>query len=160
MGFNISNMRFCRVRKSTDMVTANATPVACTFDTAIKNVNNMWEGVTNPTRITANRPGWYRVFGQVEWAANATGDRGLQIRKNGSATVILAENIVKSGALAAAQQIEALVYLGIGDYVELFLNQTSTGALNLTATAAKESPSLSVHLVLPEVISSGAFERD
>lgn len=160
MGFNISNMRFCRVRKSTDMVTANATPVACTFDTAIKNVNNMWEGVTNPTRITSNRPGWYRVIGQVDWAANATGDRDIRIVKNGAAAAILGQSIVKSATLTTGQIVEALVYLGVGDYVELVLNQTSTAGLNATATAAKESPSFSAHLVLPEAFSSGAYERD
>lgn len=159
MGFNIKNMRFCRVRKSSNMATANATPVACTFDTAIKNDNVMWEGVTNPSRITATKPGWYKVTGQVEWAANATGDRDIRIIKNGSATAILGQSVVKSATLVTSQIVEAYVYLVPGDYVELILNQTSTGALDVTAAAARETPSLTAALVLPEFSSAAAHEQ-
>jgi len=161
MGFNISNMRFAKISRATTLSLAvSGTPQTVDLSTPLKNSNNLWEGVTNPSRITINRPGWYRVSAFVEFAASATGDRDVRIIKNGSATTILAQAVVKSATLITCLTISAPVYLIAGDFVQLVANQTSGGALDLIATALKECPNLSVQLVLPESLSSGAFERE
>ena len=161
MGFNISNQRYVKVIRGTTLSHAvSGTPQTIDWSAGVKNSNGMWEGVTNPSRLTANRPGWYSVKGYVSFAANATGDRELRIIKNGAAAAIVGRASVKSATLITALQVHARVYLNVGDYVQLVANQTSTAALDMTATAAEECPSFSMCLELPEAGSSGAFERD
>ncbi len=100
---------------------------------------------TNTNRYTANTAGRYWVSGQVCYAANGTGVRYANIRKNGS-TQVSSQQVPSAGAgvptfVGAPAR---LVFLAAGDYVELLGLQTSGGALS---TALTNSASwLSVYL--------------
>jgi hypothetical protein len=92
--------------------------------------------VTNNSRLVAAETGIYVCYAQATWQANATGRRRLSIRKNaaGSPTggtevgrldVPVVPAGIHTNALSAPAQLSAT------DYVEMFVQQTSTGSLNV-----------------------------
>jgi len=91
---------------------------------------------TNNSRLVAAETGIYICYAQATWAANATGRRRLSIRKNaagsptgGTEVGRLDVPVVPAGthtnALSAPAQLTAT------DYVEMFVQQTSGGALDV-----------------------------
>lgn len=94
--------------------------------------DNMHSTVTNPTRITATTAGWYRVVGQIDYAANATGARFALILKN-NVTMALSRQLAISGSDTIVQVTDE-VYLAVGDYITLNAYQASTAALNVAVT--------------------------
>jgi hypothetical protein len=107
---------------------------ALTFDAAITDTYGGHSTTVNNTRYTAQVAGYYLVIGTGALAANATGNRLVQINKNGS---VISQGISVGLAPGTANgtviQVAALVQLAVGDYIEIAMYQTSGGALN-TAT--------------------------
>jgi hypothetical protein len=97
------------------------------------NVGPMW--VTgNPTRLTCKTAGVYELGGNILFAANATGQRQLNIARNGSWSFgeLLARNLfqaVSSVGVGTAVVTTGVFRLSVGDYVELLAFQSSGGAL-------------------------------
>lgn len=112
--------------------------IAITFDASVFDPDGGHSNVTNNSRYTAKTPGWFYLTGAVSFAANATGSRGTQWAKNGSA-------ILQSGALDFAgtagttitkvAKSQIVQFNGSTDYVELQGFQSSGGALNTSAVA-------------------------
>jgi hypothetical protein len=74
------------------------------------------------------------MIGQVAFAQNATGIRGIQIRLNGS--TLLASNFVVAFTGASTDVMAVTHYnLAANDYVELLAYQNSGGALNASLGA-------------------------
>lgn len=99
---------------------------------------------SNTSRYVAVYAGWYRVSGGVEFAINATGQRACAWAVNG--TLVAASRTLISATAALGMGVPAktkLVFLNIGDYVEMQVYQNSGGALN-TAVVAEGAPSMSV----------------
>ncbi len=123
-----------------------ATPI--NFDTA--DVDTDIDGVgghnpaVNPSRFTARYPGWYEVSGGVVFAAAAANRRVTWFKVNG--VDVSGTEAVTPGSAAGSVGPAArskLVYLAIGDYVELVAYQDSGGALN-TAVVTFEQPNMTV----------------
>lgn len=158
MGLNEQNFRICKaVRATAQTFASSGTPGAVSFSSAPINPNSMWEGVTNPTRITINKPGYYRFTGYVTWTAGTLGDREAYVTKNG-ATIVLARQTHAVAALAQSITVEGEAFLISGDYLQLYVNQTSTGSLDLAATVDNQSPSLTVTLLMPTYSPTGTYE--
>ena len=98
----------------------------------------MHDTVTNTSRLTvpAGGAGLFAIGGCIEFAANSTGRRGIQIRLNGT-TVIVRE---ETNNIGASNDHPCTIYteyqLAAGDYVELMGYQNSGGSLNMLATSA------------------------
>ncbi len=89
---------------------------------------------TNPTRITPNVAGRYRVEAEVEWASNATNLRVVQIgRNNVFANRVRTIAIAADDAVGSAQLATEVTMNGTTDYVAVTVFQNSGGALNVTA---------------------------
>ena len=158
MGLNEQNFRICKATLSEDQnIPTSGTPAAISFDSAPINPNTMWEGVTNPTRITINKPGWYLIVGNIKWTAGTVGDREVFITKNG-ASAFVARQTGAVAALAQYQTVSAIEFLVAGDYLQLYVNQTSTAALAIDAVAADLTPSLTVSLLMPTYNPTGTYE--
>lgn len=110
---------------------------ALTFDAERVDVGAMHDTSTNTGRLTVptGGGGFYAVGGQIEFASNSTGRRGIQIRRNGS-TVIAREESGNIGANDHAVTVSTVYQLAAGDYVELMGLQASGGSLNMLATGA------------------------
>jgi hypothetical protein len=92
---------------------------------------------TNPTRYVAQVAGWYLVEGRSGWAPSATGLRIAGTSVNGAVQKYgTSAPVGGSNWLASVSDI---LYLNVGDYVELLGYQTSGGALNTNSGAAYQS---------------------
>lgn len=93
------------------------------FDTA-----SAFDSTTN-YRFTPQVAGYYQVNGAVNFAPSATGFRFINIYKNGS-NIKTGQNITGAAINYTQITVAAIVYLnGSTDYIELYGNQNSGGAL-------------------------------
>lgn len=102
--------------------------------------DSMHSTSTNTSRLNATTTGLYTVSVSVFWAANATGFREVEVRKNsagavGSGTGIFKWRCPATATLGGAVAGTGLVSLTAGDYLECFGLQTSGGSLATTVGA-------------------------
>lgn len=141
---SIGMLPFCYVWKTADQAIANGTvtvltwsqPVLETTNPGLGNPYGMWSSTAN-TRITPTRRGWYLAQAMCGWAANATGDRLLQIRKNGADSGVDwsdERQAVASAGNGTRNNCSGLYYMnGTTDYLEVVVYQASGGALNIAS---------------------------
>lgn len=115
---------------------ANATEVAISWDSA--NETGEWWDVGQPTRMTVpSGVSHAKIIAQVRIVANAVGIRGILIKKNGLATYAgyarVFANPPSTGDAGLAAETPVIPVVA-GDYFEVFVYQTSGGALNLSNT--------------------------
>lgn len=100
------------------------------WDKSVYDTDNLWNSLLNPNRMTPNtvRVGKYRAEVRVSFSSNATGIRGLRLRRNnGSLAVVVAEDLrpavngdqttlqcTVETEIAADQWLECLVYQNSG----------------------------------------------
>ncbi len=129
--------------RSTNQSINDSTGTNIIFNSASPNRNDngqeMWEGVTNPDRITLGDQdgdaGIYVVMFNSRWAPNATGIRVCYIRVNG--TIKLRSTVPAATGVAEADTIVGIFSLEAGDYLEARVYQTSGAALNHYATESR-----------------------
>jgi len=91
---------------------------------------------TYNNRLTCKTAGVYLIIGQVRWAANATGQRQVNITLSSGRSVIAAQHEHGNSASIATNMSVSCIYpLAVNDYVELAVYQDSGGNLDITATA-------------------------
>jgi hypothetical protein len=94
--------------------------------------------------VQVHRTGYYLVGAEVRWAGNATGYRSARIERDATVDRQLARSIVApAGASSTIQHPVAVDFLEDGDVVQLRVEQTSGGPLNVT------DASLSIAFVSP-----------
>lgn len=132
----LANPPHCRVYNSAAWSHATSgSYLAVAFDSERKDTDTMHSTATNTSRISFTTAGWYDVGGHLEFAANATGVRGIQIRLNG-ATVLFQSVVPTFGAGIGHSMAAATSYqFSATDYVELMAYQNSGGALNVSLGA-------------------------
>lgn len=142
----LSEVPRCRLTHNAVQTLTTATLTVLAFNTEIYDAaapNAMHDTVTNNSRITVptGGAGWYALQANVEFVANATGVRQVQIRVNG--TTVIASTIVPTTAAGVCRlNISTMYRLNVGDYAEVQAQQTSGGNLNVTTTTDL-SPSFS-----------------
>ncbi len=136
----------CRVRNTANIShTSSGNYQALTFDTERVDVGPMHDTGSNTGRLTVptGGGGFYAIGGQIEFASNSTGRRGIQVRLNGT-TVIVREETGNIGSNDHAVTVSTVYQLAAGDYVELMGLQASGGSLNMLATG-NYSPEFYAH---------------
>lgn len=121
----------CILTHNTTQSIANNTNTAVTFNTESSDPLGLHSTGTNPTRVTipTGETGYYLLTGWLDFAANATGQRGIQLYLNAG---LLLQQRLDAAAAGDTYLTIAFVYaLAAGDYVELGAFQTSGGALNV-----------------------------
>mgnify|MGYP006345118481 CR=1 FL=1 len=122
-----------RLTHSTTQSLTDGALTAVAFDGEATDSAALHDTSTNNSRITipTGEGGWWLFTGVVEFAANATGQRKLQFRTDGSANFGgMAVDAAASGVTQLA--ISFMLALTAGQYAELMASQNSGGALNLT----------------------------
>jgi hypothetical protein len=139
-----------RLRQVVAQSLTNGVPTALTF--TVHDVDQDWAGgaghsdSVNTSRYTANYAGWYQVSGGVSFVANATGARGCYWAVNGSLSLGV-EDIgapTPGGATHGQPARTELLYLNVGDYVELWALQISGGALNTAVGGSATGSTMNV----------------
>jgi hypothetical protein len=122
---------------------ANATNAAITFGAGSEEIDThgFHDTAVNPTRITPTKAGRYRAAGTVNMAATgAVTILAAFIGKNGASVQPFVRMKPNATASTPASSATAIVEMnGTTDYVELFVNQTSGGALNTQASGGVNS---------------------
>lgn len=150
MGLNLQNIQFQKVVRTTNLsIAVSGTPQVIVWESSAGQYNlfGLWNSAVNPSRVTIARAGIYTLVGNLAFAANGVGDREIYFQKNGAG--IFGRQTTAFSTVANEKSTTAIVALVAGDYIELFANQTSGGALNAVATVANESPSLVVIMSRP-----------
>lgn len=127
----------CRVYNSSATSIANSTATALTFDSERFDVGAMHSTSSNTGRITipTGCGGIYSIGAHVQWASNATGARAVWLRINGTTIIAVDERSPFSGA-TITQSIVTEYKLAAADYLEVVVQQTSGGSLNLNNASA------------------------
>ncbi len=106
-----------------------------------------WSAGT-PSRFVSRYPGKYGVGGGCGFADSGTGWRLVRFAVNGI-SASGGDTLVPTASGGVTARIPARyqeLYLGIGDYVEMYVTQNTGGNLN-TATATDEAPMMSIHWI-------------
>lgn len=124
--------------------TANDGYPVLVWDAEDYDTDTIHDNSTNNTRLTCKTAGKYAIEGCVRFAANATGYRQayIQITRGGTvyypkSTTIMA---ITTAAIPTDLSIDTQFDLQVNDYVELVVNQNSTGSLNVIGGAMTASP--------------------
>src|SRR6266498_153432 len=96
--YDAHRMPCARVYHNVAQTTTTAIALALAFNSERFDTDTIHDTLTNNTRLTCKTAGVYEIGGGVEFAANATGVRSLQIRLNGT-TAIVEQDITSTGAV-------------------------------------------------------------
>ncbi|GAI86742.1 unnamed protein product [marine sediment metagenome] len=119
-----------RARRTTNQTIQHNTVTTLSFDMEDHDNDTMWEGVTNPDRITIQTAGIYIILGQVQWAASAAGYRG-QLLQHSSAGLIAQTHTQQSDSINLWRGNVATTWdCEVGDYIELLVIHTAGADLD------------------------------
>jgi hypothetical protein len=133
-----------RIRRSTTQSIANDTFVAVQFDVEDFDTKKLHNIAFDLSRLRAPVGGLYQIAAAANFFVNPTGSRIFQIRKNGTTTLV---SDTVAGSADDDAVISTLARLRAGDFVELYVKQTSGGPLLLAS--GLPTPVLSMHRVGP-----------
>ena len=122
-----------RVVRTTNQSIPDNAHTAITWEAVDTDSNSMWAG-GNPTRMTVKHTGFHTVSASIAFASNATGNRYVGIKKNGTTWVAFMNMLPLSGVDTFAA-ISHSLKLTIADYIEITVLQNSGGALNAIANS-------------------------
>jgi len=132
VGSGTASFKGCQLWKNANQSINNNTYTAITFDNENFDTDSYHSTSSNTSRITipAGLGGKYLFTFTAGYVASATGIRGSALYKNGAQAHIMFQVSASSAAdhfFAGAQ----IMNLTAGDFVELFLFQNSSGALDV-----------------------------
>lgn len=142
--------RRCRVYHSADQSIGNSAATTLDFDSESWDVGGLHSTGTNPSRITI--PAGMDVealqfMAHVEWAANGTGYRQLNIIKNGTLFAPGSKVAAVVGGGVTTQQLVVIDNAPTAtDYYQVQVLQTSGGNLNANGSGPNGSNFAVIHL--------------
>ena len=119
-----------RVYNSAAESIPDGTVTLLTFDSERYDNGGLHSTVTNTGRLTAVKAGKYLITAHVEFATNATGYRGVILVLNAATQIAYLDLPAVSGA-PTELSISTLYHLAASDYVTVWVQQNSGGALDV-----------------------------
>ncbi len=131
-----------RVRRTTDQDIPHNDETTISFNMEYYDNDDIWEGVTNPDRLTIKTAGIYLIIGQVHWSAHSDGYRRITIQHsvNGPLAQVIVDLVPITNLWRG--QVTTTWDCIIGDYFELRVYQNSGVQLQALAHA-EQAPVLS-----------------
>jgi hypothetical protein len=121
--------------QATAQSVANGAFAPATLDASTVDTYGGHSNVTNNSRYTAQVAGTALVSAVGGFAANGTGARGVAVYKNGSAVEGKTQAVVPAvSTVVTLVPLTCQVPVVAGDYLEVFVYQSSGGALNTSAS--------------------------
>lgn len=122
-----------KLTRTTAQTTTDATDAFVAFTSEVIDTLGGHDNVTNNTRYTAQAGGMYMFCASIPWENSAVGVRRLDFRKNG--TQFYSGSAYAAGsAVRVVSNATRIIELTFGDYVEVSVNQTSGGDLDIDGT--------------------------
>ncbi|MBA7696128.1 hypothetical protein ES703_104770 [subsurface metagenome] len=131
-----------RARSTIPQVIPTHTHTPVIFDTEDYDNDNMWEGVTNPNRLTIQTTGMYLIIGQLHWDAAAPGYRGAFLWHSIDTWLAQVHTQQATADDLWRGQVLTTWYCLAGEYLELRARHTSGAPLDVRADT-NQSPVLS-----------------
>lgn len=126
-------------QSATQSLTSSAW-TALSFDVTVFDSYGGHSNSTNNTRYTAQVAGWYMVFGCASTVANSTGQRGAAVAKNGTRVQGAAGFMQTTSALPpTVPSPPTIVFLAVGDYVEINAYQNGANPLATNSSSDLDS---------------------
>lgn len=130
----------CLAYHSTTQNVASGVWTVIALDSESFDTGSFHSTASNTSRLVAPSTGYYLIHGAVAFPLNSSGYRTLQFRKNAagnsaSGTGLSYREYPTNGAGQAIPEINEIVYLTAGDYIELFAYQTSGSTLAVTVAS-------------------------
>ncbi len=126
------NYVFAHVNKSSLQTVNNASTTGINFDTVVEDSWDMFTASSD--RLTVPTDGVYLFTCSVTWAANATGQRRLNLRKNSTTSTIVSGDFYPVAGVDTDTFVSAMFKMSEGDYVDAQVRQTSGGTLDVIVT--------------------------
>lgn len=122
-----------KLLRTTVQTITTATDTAINWTSESIDTLNGHDNAVNNTRYTAQAGGQYLMIATVPWANNATGIRRIDFKKNGT-TFYTGSSHPSGVATRVSTNASRILELSFGDYVEVFVHQTSGGNLDADGT--------------------------
>jgi hypothetical protein len=125
---------FAKVFKSANQSVPNSTVTIVAFDSEINDNDSIHDTVTNNSRLTCRTAGVYLVRGHAIFSSNGVGTRAVSLFRNGNTNDRVGEIVLppaSTSSFSTAIEVETLIELAAGDYLEMYVYQDSGGALTL-----------------------------
>jgi hypothetical protein len=129
---------------TTTQSVANLTNTEMLLNAELLDTHNWHSTVSNTARIVPTIPGYYDCLGMIAWATSTAGDRNAQFRKNGAQ--------LDGSPYGPVPALNGTVFLfgggwamgtifcnGTTDYISLWGNQNTGGAINTAYAAGQVS---------------------
>lgn len=124
-----------RVYNNAALTIPDATWTALTFNSERFDTDGIHSTTTNTGRLTCQTAGVYAVVAHVQFAANVTGIRMVQIQRNGTRVALDTRNAVANASYPTTVSLSTCVALTAGQYLEVLVLQNRGGNLNVDASA-------------------------
>jgi hypothetical protein len=130
---NSTNIVGVRVLRTSAQSISHNTETAIQYTSETFDTHNFHDNTNNNTRMTvpSGKGGLYLLTANANFASNSTGRRALLFRKNGSTTFAQSE-WGNSASNAPHMNLSSMIDMVAGDYVEVFVFQSSGGNLNIS----------------------------
>lgn len=132
----LTNKPYAFIYQATAQTTTNAVNAVTLFDATLWDNYSGHNNVTNNTRYTAQVAGTYGVLCHASWAPNATGSRLVSPQVNTVGITSGSQIPATQVTNWTAHETYSQVFLNVGDYVEMVVDQHSGGNLALNAGTA------------------------
>lgn len=109
----------------------NSTETALTFNSEDYDTDAQHDNATNNSRLTCVIPGTYLVQARTVFTANATGQRELRLKRNGSVSYFDLDVAKGDASVPTFLRAQAIMQFSVGGYVEATVTQNSGGALSV-----------------------------
>lgn len=141
VNFLISPPR-CKLYRTANASLTTATWTAVQWTGETFDTDTMHDNTTNNTRITFTTAGTYQIVFNALFAASSAGARQITIEKNGTTTQgsgtaqLESFTVPSANATNSGHAVTVIAEFAAADYITVFVQQTSGGALNLLGTSA------------------------
>lgn len=95
--------------------------------------SNMHDTAVNNSRGTCQVAGLYLIQSAISWQSNATGERFMNFVLNGTTEIARDRRPVSATATTSEVTLSTVYRLALADYVEVTVEQTSGGSLNVNS---------------------------
>lgn len=111
------------------------TSTAIAFDLEDYDTDDYHDIAIDNDRLIVPFDGFYRFTAMIRWGVNATGSRSSYIAHSINGIIVSINHPTASGTLSIDQNMSIDYYMNSGEYVRLFVEQTSGGNLNIFSPA-------------------------
>lgn len=123
---------FCSLSGTGNFATVNNTPIGITWDVEVADTINMH--AASSSNVVAPFDRFYQIDGVITFAANATGNRIIDVLLNGGARAT--SNVPAAAAGVTKVSFTAVIKMLATHTIRIQATQTSGGALNIDLTTS------------------------